>query len=157
MQAGAPSSVDAARLWSKSRSSEFEALRDVAAILGEFEAADANAFADQAMRLGIAGHAADPLWANVEVFGCKPSLGKDLDHSCLGISHVHGGVGIVFRPRLVGTDEIHFVDGAELGRKLNPVSTLGKHAIELKIGDGGSRRIDAFRRLLEPSGHHFEF
>jgi hypothetical protein len=105
------------------------------------------------VRLGIAISAWDPLLPNLILAGREPLLWQYLNQSCLQIENVQGERRIVISFCWITRGDNQLIHRPKLSWDFELVHAGVETERNLKIGDWGSRSVNPFRRLLEPSSN----
>src|SRR5437763_12205238 len=95
-------------------------------VLLQKEGAGAEAFAEDSVRLRVAGSPCDPLGTDF-VLGCsKPALREDLDQPCMEVEDEQRHGGIVRASCGVSCGNYNFLNIAQFCRNLNAVCSRRK-------------------------------
>src|SRR5579863_5939675 len=123
-----------------------------AAVLAQQEASHPEALAKDAMRLGIAGRACDPLLSDLVLSRGEPLLRQHLDQTRLQIEDVQRKRRIILSLRRVTRGDNQLINRAQLRRYINLVHARCESKRDLKVRKRRRGSIDALGRLLKPSG-----
>src|SRR5580700_7471191 len=133
----------------------FDHMRQLAAVIGQFEAPEAHGLADNPVRYRITREPRNPLHANVKLVWREPALRQDFDESGIRIHNVDRRRCIVLRLGAVLRGDQQLLDALKLYGCVDGVRALFQHRAHRELSQRRSRGVDTFGRGLKPACNFF--